>query len=82
MNLPEPKHAYPPGERIARLEVQVEQIGRDVAAIKKDMRPVSDAFSQAKGARAVIIAVGSTLMFSLGLITNWLVSWVGWVHPK
>ncbi len=69
------------GERIAKLEAQLEAFEKDVHAIKDDVRQIRDALLQGKGSwktAAALIGLAGSVVVSL--VANWVISI--WGVPK
>ncbi|SEE59206.1 hypothetical protein SAMN05519104_6652 [Rhizobiales bacterium GAS188] len=67
---PPPEHSYPPGERIVRLETEVAGIRDDIARLEEIVKPLADAFLQAKGAQRIIWILLLVALYGLGAGTS------------
>ncbi len=68
-------------ERIARLEEKFERLLEYIAEIRSEMRPMSQAFEQAKGIKAAVMFIGVLVVGGIGAgsreILTWLLSALG-----
>jgi hypothetical protein len=69
---------YPPGERLARLETQVQGIVADMAFIKSELKPITEAFQQAKGFKGAVYLFGILILIAIGAgfkeVAGWIVT--------
>jgi hypothetical protein len=68
----------PQGERLARLEIQVQGIVADMAFLKGELRPITEAFQQAKGFKGAVYLFGILVLVAIGAgfkdAAGWIVS--------
>ncbi|MBV8962293.1 MAG: hypothetical protein JOY67_09235 [Hyphomicrobiales bacterium] len=65
-----------PGERLVRLETQVQGIVTDMAFIKGELRPITEAFQQAKGFKGAVYLVAILILVAIGAGFKDVVGWV------
>ena len=56
----------PPGERLVRLETQMQGIVTDMAFIKGELKPITEAFQQAKGFKGAVYLFGILILVAIG----------------
>jgi hypothetical protein len=66
----------PPGERLVRLETQVQAIVSDVAFIKSELKPITEALQQAKGFKGAVYLFGILILLAIGAGFKEVASWV------
>ena len=66
----------PPGERLVRLETQVQAIVTDMAFIKGELKPITEAFQQAKGFKGAVYLFAVLLLVAIGAGFKDVVGWV------
>ena len=66
----------PPGERLVRLETQVETILADMAFIKGELRPITEAFQQAKGFKGAVYLFGMLMLLAIGAGFKEVAGWI------
>jgi len=66
----------PPGERLVRLETQVQAIVSDVAFIRGELKPITEAFQQAKGFKGAVHLFGILVLLAIGAGFKEVASWV------
>ncbi len=66
----------PPGERLVRLETQVQGIVTDMAFIKAELKPITDAFQQAKGFKGAVYLFAILLLVAIGAGFKDVIGWV------
>ncbi|MBV9138201.1 MAG: hypothetical protein JO357_14180 [Hyphomicrobiales bacterium] len=66
----------PPGERLVRLETQVQAIVTDMAFIKGELRPITEAFQQAKGFKGAVYLFAVLILVAIGAGFKDVVGWV------
>ena len=67
----------PQGERLARLEIQVQGLASDMAFIKGELRPIAEAFQQAKGFKGAIYLFGILILVAIGAGFKDVAGWIG-----
>jgi len=66
----------PPGERLVRLETQVQAIVTDMAFIKGELKPITEAFQQAKGFKGAVYLFAVLLLVAIGAGFKDVVGWI------
>jgi hypothetical protein len=66
----------PPGERLVRLETQVQGIVSDVAFIKMELKSITEALQQAKGFKGAVYLFGILMLVAIGAGFKEVVAWV------
>jgi hypothetical protein len=66
----------PPGERLVRLETQMQGIVTDMAFIKGELKPIAEAFQQAKGFKGAVYLFAILLLVAIGAGFKDVVGWV------
>jgi len=66
----------PPGERLVRLETQVQGIVSDVAFIKAELKPITEALLQAKGFKGAVYLFGILTLLAIGAGFKDAAGWV------
>ena len=69
----------PQGERLARLEIQVQGLASDMAFIKGELRPIAEAFQQAKGFKGAIYLFGILILVAIGAGFKDVAGWIAGV---
>ena len=69
----------PQGERLARLEIQVQGLASDMAFIKGELRPIAEAFQQAKGFKGAIYLFGILILVAIGAGFKDIAGWIAGV---
>jgi hypothetical protein len=67
---------YPQGERLVRLETQVQGIVADMAFIKGELKPITEAFQQAKGFKGAVYLFGIIMLLAIGAGFKEVGGWV------
>ena len=69
----------PQGERLARLEIQVQGLASDMAFIKGELRPIAEAFQQAKGFKGAVYLFGILILVAIGAGFKDVAGWIAGV---
>jgi hypothetical protein len=69
----------PQGERLARLEIQVQGLASDMAFIKGELRPIAEAFQQAKGFKGAVYLFGILILVAIGAGFKDIAGWIAGV---
>jgi hypothetical protein len=69
----------PQGERLARLEIQVQGLASDMAFIKGELRPIAEAFQQAKGFKGAVYLLGILILVAIGAGFKDVAGWIAGV---
>jgi len=68
----------PQGERLARLEIKVEGLVADMAFLRGELKPITEAFQQAKGFKGAVYLFGILILVAIGAgfkdVAGWLAS--------
>ncbi len=66
------------GERLARVEIQVQGLVADMAFLKGELRPITEAFQQAKGFKGAVYLFGILMLVAIGAgfkdVAGWIAS--------
>jgi len=66
----------PQGERLARLEIQVQGLVADMAFLRGELKPITEAFQQAKGFKGAVYLFAILLLVAIGAGFKDVVGWV------
>ena len=67
----------PQGERLARLEIQVQGLVADMAFLRGELKPVTEAFQQAKGFKGAVYLFGILILVAIGAGFKDVAGWIG-----
>lgn len=65
-----------PGERLVRLETQMQGIVTEMAFIRAELKPITEAFQQAKGFKGAVYLFAVLLLVAIGAGFKDVVGWI------